>query len=156
MKLALARGWLPAVVTYSDELPEEVGVMVLTCFVVLRTKYRDDKGLHEHALEQVAQWYAVAAATLLMALFAYVQGESVAALGLALASVGMYGLLYRRWRKFRLISEAQAFARQMRFPDRKGDRLSLEQAARLLCSARYGLNLSSSEAAEIIGDKHSG
>jgi len=124
--------------------------MTLAFFVVIRPRYRDDRGLHEHQLEHVAQWYAVLAAMLLLALIANFQSQAGVAAGFSLASVGMHGLLYRRWRKFRLLSEAQAFTRQMRFPDRHGKRLSAAEAATRLCSPRYGLGLSLSEAAEKI------
>ena len=83
---------------------------------------------------------------LLLALFADFQSQGGVAAGLCLASVGMHGLLYRRCRKFRLLSEAQAFLRQMRFPDRHGKHLSLTEAATRLCSPRYDLDLSLSQA----------
>lgn len=146
MKLALARGWLPALITYSDGLPEDMGAMTLAFFVVIRPKYRDDRGLHEHQLEHVAQWYAILGTMLLLALFANFQNQGGVAAGLGLAAVGMQGLLYRRSRKFRLLSEAQAFLRQMRFPDRHGKHLSVAEAANRLCSSRYDLDLSLSQA----------
>lgn len=146
MKLTLARGWLPTIVVYSDELPEGVGAMALAFVAVIRPKYRDDRGLHEHQLEHVVQWYAVLAAMLVLALMATLQNQAGVAAGLCLASIGMHGLLYRRWRKFRLLSESQAFLRQMRFPDRHGGRLSAAAAATRLCSARYDLGLSWDEA----------
>lgn len=151
MRLALARGWLPALIAYSDELPQDMGAMTLAFVIVIRPKYRDDRGLHEHQLEHVAQWYAVLVAMLLLALVADFQSQAGVAAGLSLASVGMHGLLYRRWRKFRLLSEAQAFMRQMRFPDRHGKKLSAAEAATRLCSPRYDLDLSWSQAVAKIG-----
>ena len=157
MKLAFARGWLPALVSYSDDLPAEMGAMTLTFFVVIRPKYRGDQGLHEHQLEHVVQWYAVLAAMLFLAFMAFFQGQGGIAAGLALASIGMHGLLYRRSRRFRLLSETQAFSRQMLFPDRYGKYLSLADAATRLASARYELGLTWGEAAERIrGDGKAG
>lgn len=146
----LARGWLPALVIYTDALPGNMGGMAHTFMVVIRPEYRDDRGLHEHELEHVAQWYAVVAATLLLALAAYQYAQTGLALGLAMASIGMQGLLYRSWRKFRLWSEAGAYARQMQFPDRKGKCLSLAAATARLCSPKYDLRLSDREAEAIM------
>lgn len=148
----LARGWLPALVIYSDQLPEKVGGMAHTFMVVIHPKYREDRGLHEHELEHVAQWYAVTAATLVFALFAWNHVQPEIGLGLAMASIGMHSLLYRRWRRFRRWSEVGAYARQMRFPDRKGRCLSLAAATARLCSTKYDLRLSGSEAQAIIVD----
>jgi hypothetical protein len=157
MKMALARGWLPALISYSDDLPAEMGALSLAFIVVIRPKYRDDRGLREHQLEHVVQWYALLAATLFLALLGYAQGQAGVAAGLALASIGMHGLLYRRVRKFRLLSETQAFTRQMQFPDRHGNYLSLADAATRLASVRYDLGLTRGEAAEMIrGDGKAG
>lgn len=146
MRLAFARGWLPALVWYADGLAEGIGAMSLAFVVVVRPKYRDDRGLHEHEFEHVAQWYAVLAAALLAALVASLQTQPGAAAGLLLASVGLHGFLCRHWRKFRLLCEAQAYGRQIRFPDRRGSYLSLVDAAARLCSTRYDLRLSRDEA----------
>lgn len=147
----LARKCLPALVVYSEELPEHVGGMAQTFVVVIHPKYREDAGIHEHELEHVTQWYVMVAAMLLLAFLAYVQGQFGASAGLAMASIGMDGLLYRRWRRFRLWSEAAAYARQMQFPDRKGNYLSLADATERLCSTRYDLGVSSKDVQALIG-----
>lgn len=150
MRLMFARNCLPALVIYSEELPEHIGGMAQTFIVVIHPKYRDDTGIHQHELEHVTQWYAMVAAMLMLAVLAYVQSQFGAAAGLAMASIGMDGLLYRRWRRFRLWSEAAAYARQMRFPDRKGNYLSLADATRRLCSTRYDLQVSPNEVKALI------
>ena len=146
MRFVLARGWLPAIISYSDDLPADMGGFTLTLVAVIRPEYRHDQGLHEHQLEHVVQWYAVLAAMLVLATIAYLEGQAGVAVGLALASVGMHGLLHRRFRSFRLSSESRAFARQIQFPDRHGRFLSLDAAAARLCSPRYDLGLSQPEA----------
>lgn len=150
MRLMLARGWLPALVAYSDQLPPDVGSASEAFFVIVNPKYRDDAGIHQHELEHVVQWYASAAMLLCLALAAWFQDKGGEAVGFVVASVGMHGFLYRRWRRFRLWAESAAYARQMLFPDRKGGRLSLDEASRRLCSERYDLGLSSQEAQALI------
>lgn len=150
MRVMLARRCLPAVVVYSEGLPEHIGGMAQTFVVVIHPKYRDDRGIHQHELEHVKQWYVTVAAVLLLAALAYFGGQFGMAGGLAIASIGTDGVLYRRWRRFRLWSEAAAYARQMRFPDRKGNYLSLADATCRLCSPRYDLRVSPSQVRALI------
>lgn len=150
MSVALARGWLPALVRYSDNLPDDVAGRARVCIVTIRPQYRDDHGMHQHELEHVLQWYAVAGAVLLAALVAWLQALPAVAIGLALASIGAHAVLYQLVRPYRLWCEVDAYARQMRFTDRKGRRLSLADAAARLSSERHRLGLSVAEAIDAL------
>lgn len=70
--------------------------------IVLREKYRNDEGIYQHELTHVKQWF--------LTLFTF-------------------GLWYSISKTFRANAEAQAYAKQMQYPDDKGGSLSLDLAA---------------------------
>lgn len=57
MKTHFVYGVLPAFVTYTDDLPDNVGGRANGLRVRIRPRFKDDLGLHEHEYEHVRQWY---------------------------------------------------------------------------------------------------
>jgi len=103
----------PHIVIYTDKLPDGVGGRANGPIVRIRPRYRYDAGLHAHEYEHVRQWY--------LTLFAHL-------------------LAYRFSRKYRLWSEAKAFARQVE----EGARL-VDMAHRL-AGPHYDLNITVAKA----------
>lgn len=79
----------PALIFYTDNLPEGVGGCANAFVVRIKTKYREDMGILNHELCHVWQWWF---------------------------TLGVGGILYRFSRAYRLWAEAQAYRVQMRYP----------------------------------------
>jgi hypothetical protein len=117
----------PAIVIYSDNLPPDIGGQAHGPVVVIREKYKDDEGLLRHELTHVWQWWL---------------------------TLGFHPLLYLFVRPYRLWAEVAAYRRQMKHPDRNGNRMTAAQAAACLMLPRYEFDLTADEAlAAILGDR---
>ncbi len=104
---------------YTDDLPDGVGGEARGPVIRIRTKYRQDEGIHAHELEHVRQWWV---------------------------TLGIHSLLYLVVRRYRLWAEVQAYREQMRHQDRHGGYLSLESAAARLANPRYRLGITIDQA----------
>jgi len=111
--------WPPALVIFTDRLPDDVGGQARGPVVFIKTKYTNDVGLLMHELTHVAQWWS---------------------------SLALHPFLYRFWKFYRLQSEAAAYFVQMQYPDRKGHFVTLDEAAEMLAKPRYRLDLSVADA----------
>ena len=109
----------PAIVIYTDDLPEGVGGQAVRCVVSIRPKYEHDEGLLHHELTHVWQWW--------LTLF-------------------LHSILYPNVRRYRLRAEAMAYRVQMRYPDANGVPLTLDGAVAKLMALRYDLGLTVEEA----------
>lgn len=109
----------PAIIRYSDRLPEGVGGMAQGPLVTIHPKYEADEGIHAHELEHVRQWWV---------------------------TLTLHALLYLFVRRYRLWAEARAYREQMRHVDRRGHRMTLDEAAACLANSRYRLDLSHEQA----------
>ncbi len=109
----------PAIVIYTDDLPEGVGGQAVRCVVRIRPKYQHDEGILHHEMTHVWQWW--------LTLF-------------------LHSILYLKVRRYRLWAEAMAYRVQMRHPDANGTRLSVDDAVVKLMSPRYDLGLTVDEA----------
>ena len=47
----------PSITIYTDNLPDNFGGCANACVVRIRTKYRNDAGIHAHEAEHVRQWW---------------------------------------------------------------------------------------------------
>lgn len=100
----------PHIVTYTNNFePQSVAGRANGPFVRIRPQYKADEGLHAHEYEHVRQWY--------LTLF-------------------LHPLLYRFSRKYRLWSEAHAFARQVACGG------NLSQMAHRMAGPHYDLGIS--------------
>jgi hypothetical protein len=111
-------------VKYTDEMPEWQAGYARGPLIRIRPTYKDDVGMYQHELTHVKQWFL---------------------------SLGIHPLLYL-WRPYRLWSEASAYAVQMKYLDRHGGYLTLENAAYRLALPQYDLHITEAEAANFIKD----
>ena len=140
----------PCLTRYADKLPEGVGGEARGPLVRIRTKYRDDQGIHAHEYEHVRQWWAAGlAGAALIVVFALAinmpQLASLAGLGFFAHPFG-----YAFWSRYRQWSEVVAYSEQMRHPDRKGCFLTLEDAAERLAKPNYRLGLTTADAYRLL------
>lgn len=117
MKVGITRKILPYLLFYTDDLPKSIGGRANGPVVRIRPRYRNDAGLHRHEEEHVWQWYI---------------------------TLGIHGLLYKFWRRYRCWSEAQAFGTQM------GPGVSLAKLAERMAGSHYDLGITSDEARRLI------
>lgn len=109
----------PALIFYSDNLPDGVAGQAKAFVVRIRPEYRTDVGLEMHELEHVKQWWM---------------------------TLGLHPLLYAFCRPYRAWSETKAYRIQTQYPDRRGHFMTVDEASRLLTLPRYDLGLSVQEA----------
>ena len=117
--------------------------------IFIRTGYEADAGLYEHELTHVKQSAAFAFAGAILGMVAagrFPQFQNWPVLWGALAGLAAAGLAYCFVRRYRLFAEAQAYARQMRYPDKDGVNMTLDTGAYRLALPTYRLGLSVSEA----------
>lgn len=105
--------WPLAFITYTDDMRPEFGGSARAMFIRIRPKYAADLGILKHELAHV---------------------------GLFWRTCGLDFVL-GRFRRYRLYDESRAYAEQMRWPDRHGQRMTLEDAAERLSRPMYRLNL---------------
>ena len=65
---------LPHTTIYTDKLPANVGGRATGPIVRIRPKYKDDRGIHEHELVHVRQWYTGLLIGLAIAALMYFNG----------------------------------------------------------------------------------
>lgn len=123
--------------------------------VMVAEGYREDRGLLEHELEHVRQFWAgwFAGGLLLgnLLLLAFAADFALPAIGLmALLVVALpvaaHPGLYTMCCSYRLWAEVAAYRVQMRHPDRHGVCFPIEAAAARLLAPVYALELSAQEA----------
>lgn len=95
-------------VIYTDRMRDEFWAKTHGPVIFIRPKHRDNHALLKHELEHVRQFWI---------------------------TLGMHGLLYLFSRRYRLWSEAKAYAVQVRYG------ADLDWMARNLCMPVYSLNI---------------
>jgi hypothetical protein len=130
-----------AYIHYTDNLPEGVGGAANGPYVRIRPKYKKDKGLLQHELEHVKQWWIT---TILAALaIAGVCYYQQAPYWYCLLSLVAFDLLYSTFQRFKLQCEVWAYREQLKHYE--DDRTAL--FAKFI-STKYGLEGVTPERAE--------
>jgi hypothetical protein len=131
-----------AYIHYTDNLPEGVGGTANGPYVRIRPKYKDDKGLHQHELEHVKQWWiaTIVSAVLLAAGLWHFQQP----LWQAIASVGTHGVLYKFIPAYRLWAEVQAHKVQLDYAPH-----ALKHFAKRIAT-QYGLGITVEQAEKLL------
>ena len=128
---------------YTDRfMPDWVGARAIGPFVLIRPKYKDDKGIHAHEYTHVKQWYkwtALWAILVTLALLALPEYISVIAPLYGL-SLGIFPVMYSLITSFRLESEAEAYAAQVKAG------ADLDKMAKHLANPNYKLGISEVDA----------
>jgi hypothetical protein len=161
VRVRFVYGLVPVPVLYTERLPGQTGGRMLGWLplVLIRPKYANDEGLHQHQLVHVRQWWFMFA---LMAWMIAVAVRFIAPhitgplprealfLGIWLSCV-THAVVYQFSPAYRVIAEVMAYRAQMRFRDRKGRRMPLESAVSMLTSDRYRLGITESKARQLLG-----
>jgi hypothetical protein len=133
---------LPHVIIYTDNLPPNFGGTAQAFVVKIRPKYKDDKGIHDHEYVHVKQWYRLLFIWLLAVGLAVVsEWLPLEYAVIAIAGVGLHGLLYLLIPSYRLKAEAEAYAAQV-----KQDRSDLDLMAYRLALPSYKLDITQEQA----------
>lgn len=134
---------LPSITIYTDNLPPDVGGCANGPVVRIKTKYRDDAGIHAHEAEHVRQWWmGVVIGGLAALAMSSMSSEWSGYWPLALsAGCALHPLAYGLLPRYRLLAEARAYRIQAScYPD---DRARLFAG---FLASRYGLTVSVDEA----------
>ena len=128
---------------YTDKLlPEWVGARSIMFLVLIRPKYKDDKGIHSHEYTHVKQWYKWTGLSLLLFLIAALVApeywQDIASASVLSAAV--FAMLYKFSTSFRLESEAEAYAAQVK------DGADLDKMAKHFANPNYNLGISELDA----------
>ena len=137
---------VPHITRYTDDMPAWMGGYAKWFYIAIRPKYRDDKGIHEHELQHVKQWWitSIIACALLAFWVWYAQVPDHNYIFCALGLV-VFQFLYTTFDSFKLKMEVLAYKKQLpHYPD---DRTAL--FARFI-STKYGLKITAEEAAELL------
>ena len=115
---------LPAFVFYTDRfVPKRFGGVTYGIFVFIRKKYRNDRGLLEHELVHVKQFYR---------------------------TLGLHALLYSLWKRYRLRSEVSAYRVQLSYPPALEDPERYRDLFAGFVAQKYGLSITKEQARELL------
>jgi hypothetical protein len=133
---------IPHILFYTDNLPEGFGGTANGPYIRIHPKYKDDKGLHQHELEHVKQWWiaTIVSAVLLAAGLWHFQEPLWGAVG----SIGTHGLLYKLIPAYRLWCEVQAHKVQMQYSPGK------EALFGWRIATKYDLDITADEAEKLL------
>lgn len=138
----------PAIISYTDNLPEGTGGCANAFFIRIRTKYRDDEGIHQHELFHVRNWFANTILSLLaLAVLSFLlipQPWTWATLTLSLFVDPILYLIPR----FRQWEEIAAYKIQLQYPPASSNRVYYTALYAKFISKDYGLNISQEEVLE--------
>jgi hypothetical protein len=109
---------IPAYIRYTDDMPAWMGGYAKWCYIAIRPKYRDDKGIHAHELEHVKQWWITSIISCaLLALWIWYAGEKFP-YWYSLAGMVVFDLLHSTFQRFKLQLEVWAYRAQLKhYPD---------------------------------------
>ena len=109
----------PALIVYTDDLPDRVGGRANGPYVRIRPKYQTDAGLHKHELAHVEVFWL---------------------------TLGLSGVLGALFKDFDIWNEARAYRVQTKHPDANGHYMTVAEAAERLADPHYGFGLATAEA----------
>lgn len=141
----------PAIIFYTDNLPEGTGGCTNAFFIRIRPKYRDtDEGIHQHELFHVRNWFANTFISLIvLAALSFLlipQPWTWTALVLCLFVDTILYLIPR----FRQWEEAAAYKIQLQYPPATADRDYYSALYAKFISEDYGLKISQEEASKLL------
>jgi hypothetical protein len=134
---------VPALIRYTDDMPQWMGGYAKWFYIAIRPKYKDDRGIHAHELEHVKQWWltTILAAAIIGAI-CYRTGYSYAYMGLSLV---VYQLLYATIPAVKLHCEVDAYKQQLKhYADDRTARFAK------FIAEKYGLKITAEEAEQLL------
>jgi hypothetical protein len=134
---------VPALIRYTDDMPAWMGGYARWFYIAIRPKYKDDKGIHQHELEHVKQWWLTTIwAAMVIGILCWWQQAQFVYVALSLA---VYQLLYTAIPLFKLHCEVEAYKQQLKhYAD---DRVSLFGK---FIADKYGLKITAEEAGKLL------
>lgn len=137
------------VTIYTDRLiPDKFGAVSAGPITLIRPKYRDDKGLHEHEEVHFMQWLVLAAlgpVSASVVYFAQIEQAQPYLLAILLVPSLFHGILYKLVSKYRQACEVSAYKAQL--PHYDDDRTELFAG---FLASKYDLNLGHTEAISLL------
>lgn len=109
----------PHLIFYTDNMPDTSAGLTKGPIIRIRPAYKNDVGIHRHEYEHVRQWYV---------------------------TLFTHSILYKFSRKYRMWSEAKAFAKQL-------ENNNIDAMAERMSRPMYDLNITQTQAREEI-EKH--
>lgn len=129
---------IPHIKILTEKLPARVAGYTTGPVIWIKPRYKDDRGLIEHELVHVYQWYMWMFPMLILAAVLYPNPSYIYAVA---GAIGLAGLVYLLVPKYKLWAEVQAYKEQAKwYPD---DRRPL--FAKFIAE-NYKLNISQAEA----------
>lgn len=122
MTIKFVYGFLPAIVQYVDALPDGFAGRANAIYIKILLGYKEDRGILEHELVHVKQCYR---------------------------TFFMHGLIYRLSKSYRLSSEAEAYATQLKINKIDGKEDYTDFYAKRITEI-YDLNVTFNEAKQKI------
>ena len=104
---------------YTDDMPDNFAGYARAWFIRIRPAYKDDKGLHEHELEHVRQFWR---------------------------TLGFHGLLYLVSKKYKLNAEVEAYQEQLKYAPATTNIEHYRKLYAQYISEDYGLDITPAEA----------
>jgi hypothetical protein len=138
---------LPHLTIYTDNLPPSVNGKTNAFVVRIRSRCKDDIGVHNHEYTHVKQWYKMLTIWLMFSALLVAgtyENLGYALAPVAIAGIGLHSLLYLFVRSYRLEAEAQAYAEQVK------SGANLDDMANDLADASYKLDITKEQAKEEI------
>lgn len=148
---------IPHLTFYTDNLPENVGGRTNSFVIRILKSLKDDKGIHEHELVHVKQfWFFVLIGLVLSVFFYFVNIPELLNRQIyktlkefwflpAVLSLSVHSLLYLIFSKYKLLAEVAAYKEQLKYY--KDDRSILFAE---FISKRYGLKITTEEAHKLL------
>lgn len=119
MEIKFVYGIFPAFISYK-EVDGDIKNYTSSCRIVIQQKYKNDKGIFQHELTHIKQWYR--------------------------GGLFIHSIRYKNNRTYRIQCEVEAYRNQMQYPDRNGHYLMVEEASEKLLWDRYDLRITKEEA----------
>lgn len=146
----------PAIIVWTDALPDGYGGMANGPVVRILPKYDGDLGIVEHELFHVMMWWAgVFMAVLLMLLLSWPRAQDYLghdAWVWGVPFIFAHDILCVICKRYRIWNEAHAYAIQMKFPDAEKHYMTAEEAALHLVGPKYNFGLTMDGALEEIAE----
>jgi len=138
----------PAIIFYTDKLPEKTGGCANAFIIRIREKYRSDEGIHQHELFHARNWFVSTIVSLIVIAalsFLFVpQPWTWATLPLCLFVDSALYLIPR----FRQWEEIAAYKVQLQYPPALNNRGEYAPLYAGFISENYGLGISREDALE--------
>jgi hypothetical protein len=110
-------------IRYTDDMPKDTGGYARAWLIRIRPRYKDDKGIHNHELCHVAQFWR---------------------------TCGLHGLFYLLSKKYKLNAEVEAYREQLKYEPAATDPEHYRDMYAGFIADNYNLDISKGEVLKIL------